>query len=387
VWVTDSTGVFCGICPEQTDHWNVTDSFTLPGDTPKPLQTLLDKPTVNYRDDGNHECFGPPPLPWCKDWSKVREESVLGTHVWTAKHDLTAHSYFETFGFGKAESIASGALKIVWEGHSVGEAVPAGFKAKFRATGTLSATCGNASFSTAEMGINVTLTPLARADLTFPPAVGPLDSSWVVTCPDPPMPGPFEVIRNMPAGLKVGDQYLYSISWTNQVEAFGITNFADEAEARADFPNTAELFGESSEVPPVALDFGVPDPTSVPPDDGGGGGYGNKPIRPRIEPTASDRGSDMPSVPALYGNVPNPFNPSTAIRYDVPSPGGTVAIAIYDVSGRLIRALVRGEQTPGQKSITWDGRNDRGVDVSSGVYFCRMTLGSFTQTRKMVVLR
>ncbi len=117
------------------------------------------------------------------------------------------------------------------------------------------------------------------------------------------------------------------------------------------------------------------------------GGIGNKPIRPRDEPATSDRGSLLLSVPALYDGIPNPFNPSTRIRYDVPSPGGTIAIAVYDVSGRLVRTLVEAHETPGEKSVTWDGRNNRGEDVSSGVYFCRMTLGSFSQTRKMVLLR
>ncbi len=97
--------------------------------------------------------------------------------------------------------------------------------------------------------------------------------------------------------------------------------------------------------------------------------------------------SAVPSDPALYGNVPNPFNPSTIIRYDVPSSGGMVTITIYDVSGRVVRTIVKGQETPGQKKIAWDGRDDRGANVSSGVYFCRMTLGSFTQTRKMILTR
>jgi hypothetical protein len=98
-------------------------------------------------------------------------------------------------------------------------------------------------------------------------------------------------------------------------------------------------------------------------------------------------GTTIPRTPALYEAVPNPFNPSTVIRYDVPSPGGHVAISVYDVSGRLVRTLVKRDETPGAKRVEWNGRNDRGEDVSSGVYFSRMTLGSFEQTRKMVIAR
>ncbi|NIO28033.1 MAG: choice-of-anchor D domain-containing protein [Candidatus Latescibacteria bacterium] len=101
-------------------------------------------------------------------------------------------------------------------------------------------------------------------------------------------------------------------------------------------------------------------------------------------------GDEDPTVPdafALYQNVPNPFNPTTTIAYDVPAGGGRVRLDIFDVSGRLVRILVDGTQTEGVKRASWDGRNNQGAVVASGVYFCRMTAPEFTQTRKMVLLR
>jgi hypothetical protein len=90
---------------------------------------------------------------------------------------------------------------------------------------------------------------------------------------------------------------------------------------------------------------------------------------------------------ALRQNVPNPFNPSTTIHYDVPAGGGAVSIRIYDVNGRLVRTLVESVQSAGQKAVTWKGRDNRGASVASGVYFYRMTAPDFVKTRKMVLLR
>ena len=89
----------------------------------------------------------------------------------------------------------------------------------------------------------------------------------------------------------------------------------------------------------------------------------------------------------LYQNVPNPFNPTTVIRYDVPAGDGKVTLRIYDVSGRLVRTLVNDVQTTGRKSVIWDARDNRGQSVASGVYFYRMTAPGFEKTRKMVLLQ
>jgi hypothetical protein len=98
-------------------------------------------------------------------------------------------------------------------------------------------------------------------------------------------------------------------------------------------------------------------------------------------------GIPVPERAALYQNHPNPFNPTTQIRYDVPRGGADVRLAIYDVSGRRVRELLSGRETEGEKSIRWDARDDAGVLVATGIYFCRVTIGGFAATRKMVLLK
>ena len=97
-----------------------------------------------------------------------------------------------------------------------------------------------------------------------------------------------------------------------------------------------------------------------------------------------------PTVPdrfALAQNIPNPFNPSTVIVYDIPGGGAHVTLRIYDVAGRLVRTLVDQQRAPGHWTVAWDGTNTHGVHAVSGVYFYRMQAGSFTSTRKMLLLK
>jgi len=98
-------------------------------------------------------------------------------------------------------------------------------------------------------------------------------------------------------------------------------------------------------------------------------------------------GVATPSAFALYGNIPNPFNPTTVIRYDVPKNGGEVSLRIYDAVGRVVKTLVAGTLAAGQRSIAWDGHDDAGRPVASGVYFCRLTASGYTNTRKMVLVK
>jgi flagellar hook assembly protein FlgD len=85
--------------------------------------------------------------------------------------------------------------------------------------------------------------------------------------------------------------------------------------------------------------------------------------------------------------VPNPFNPTTVIQYDVPETGAQVTLMIYDVAGRMVRTLVDGWKDAGTKHVTWNGDDDSGGRVASGVYFYRMTALGFEMTKKMVLLQ
>ena len=85
--------------------------------------------------------------------------------------------------------------------------------------------------------------------------------------------------------------------------------------------------------------------------------------------------------------MPNPFNPTTSISYDVPAGGAQVTLRVYDATGGLVRPLVEEERPAGTHAVTWDGRNATGTPVSSGVYFYRMVSGSFSESRRMVLLK
>ncbi len=102
-------------------------------------------------------------------------------------------------------------------------------------------------------------------------------------------------------------------------------------------------------------------------------------------------GVELPVSPhRLHPNYPNPFNPSTQVRYDVGGRDGEhvrVRIAIYDVRGALVRSLFDADRVPGSYLATWDGRADTGVHAASGVYFCSMRAGDFVASRRMVLLK
>lgn len=107
-------------------------------------------------------------------------------------------------------------------------------------------------------------------------------------------------------------------------------------------------------------------------------------INVEIDPTGA--GDAPPVVTSLLQNHPNPFNPTTTIPYSMQSPG-EVSIMIYDVRGSLIRTLIDERKEEGIHRAVWDGRNDAGESVSSGIYFYKMITGEFQSVRKAVLLK
>lgn len=83
---------------------------------------------------------------------------------------------------------------------------------------------------------------------------------------------------------------------------------------------------------------------------------------------------------------PNPFNPATTIRYDVPS-RGRVVVSVYDAKGERVATLVDEERNAGSYPVRWDGADARGVRASSGVYFVRLQFGAEMRSRKIVLLK
>ncbi len=89
---------------------------------------------------------------------------------------------------------------------------------------------------------------------------------------------------------------------------------------------------------------------------------------------------------SLYDNYPNPFNPETRISYSLPQVSH-VKLEIFNILGQRIRMMVDEDQTVGNKEVTWDGKNEVGENVASGVYFYRLQAKDFVQTKKMVLIR
>lgn len=97
-------------------------------------------------------------------------------------------------------------------------------------------------------------------------------------------------------------------------------------------------------------------------------------------------GLALPAKYDLNENFPNPFNPSTTISYQLPEMTN-VELAIYDIAGRNVRTLVKREQSAGIYFVKWEGIDNSGKSVSTGVYLCRMDCGDFSKTFKMLYLK
>jgi hypothetical protein len=99
-------------------------------------------------------------------------------------------------------------------------------------------------------------------------------------------------------------------------------------------------------------------------------------------------GPVLPRRLTLHGNTPNPFNPSTTIRFSVPAgPNRPYSLRVYDVRGAFVRELAAGQVGGGTHEARWDGRDHRGESVSSGIYLYRLVVGDHHLTGKMALVK
>ena len=94
----------------------------------------------------------------------------------------------------------------------------------------------------------------------------------------------------------------------------------------------------------------------------------------------------IPDTHTLYSAYPNPFNPTTRLRYEL-SNSEYISINIYDLNGKYVKSLVNSIQGAGYWTIVWDATNNLGQPVSAGMYIYTIQAGEFRQTRKMVLLK
>ena len=111
-------------------------------------------------------------------------------------------------------------------------------------------------------------------------------------------------------------------------------------------------------------------------------------VIPLPEELLSDR--NVPQLVAseyqLNQNFPNPFNPITTVRYELPE-DSFVDVTVYDMLGNVVNNLVNTNQSSGYKSIQWNATNNQGEPVSAGVYLYKIQTGDFVDTKKMILLK
>ncbi len=102
--------------------------------------------------------------------------------------------------------------------------------------------------------------------------------------------------------------------------------------------------------------------------------------------TPADQGSSLPEDFSVSQNYPNPFNPICNIDYALPT-DCQVNLAVYNVLGQRVKLLVDEYQSAGYRSVTWDGTNEQGQEMATGVYFYRIQAGDFIQSKKMLLMK
>ena len=109
-------------------------------------------------------------------------------------------------------------------------------------------------------------------------------------------------------------------------------------------------------------------------------------VRAEKSPVSVAGGNVTPTEFALYQNFPNPFNPSTTIRYGLPE-DSNVSLVIYDVLGNNVQTLESGRQTAGWYNVVWNGQANDGRMISTGIYFARIVAGDYSEVIKMLYLK
>jgi hypothetical protein len=126
-----------------------------------------------------------------------------------------------------------------------------------------------------------------------------------------------------------------------------------------------DLFGQTAELRRVVVLESLDDSTAI---------------------VTAEQDDALPETFALAQNYPNPFNPATTIQYQLAQPAW-VELAVFDAAGQKIRVLARAQQGPGRFAVRWDGRDDQGRPLASGVYLYRLRAGAYQETRRLTLLK
>jgi hypothetical protein len=114
--------------------------------------------------------------------------------------------------------------------------------------------------------------------------------------------------------------------------------------------------------------------------------YGKTPPSPPTLDGKTSKAIETPKEFGLFQNYPNPFNPETKIRYQIPD-ARFVRLTVYNTMGQAVRILVDGHQNPGSYEVVWDGKDEDGMNIGSGMYLVRMEAGKFVSMRKVLLMK
>lgn len=109
-------------------------------------------------------------------------------------------------------------------------------------------------------------------------------------------------------------------------------------------------------------------------------------ICPKSTAVEEEEGGSTPKVFELDQNYPNPFNNETVIKFGLRRPA-SVTLTIYNILGQKVRTLVEGRLAAGSQTVSWDGKDDKGNDLSSGIYFYQLRAGEMSETKRLVLLK
>ena len=187
--------------------------------------------------------------------------------------------------------------------------------------------------------------------------------------------------------MKIYEDYLliaaggYGSDWDSEARIYDISDYQN-LELVAEFNDSLPSYDIDWAGGKVYVAFGSQADT----DTWTGYAGGKVQVYESTGPGVSVIDEALPVAFNLYNAYPNPFNPVTTIRYDVPE-NGLVNIIIYDILGRRVKTLISQTQTAGQRSVQWNATNDYGKPVSAGVYLYQIRAGKHISTKKMLLLK
>ena len=187
--------------------------------------------------------------------------------------------------------------------------------------------------------------------------------------------------------MKIYEDYLliaaggYGSDWDSEARIYDISDYQN-LELVAEFNDSLPSYDIDWAGGKVYVAFGSQGNT----DTWTGYSGGKVQVYESTGPGVSVIDEALPVAFNLYNAYPNPFNPVTTLRYDLPE-NGLVNIIIYDILGRRVKTLISQPQTAGQRSVQWNATNDYGKPVSAGVYLYQIQTGKYISTKKMVLLK